>query len=45
MHWNKLRFRELVTHLVSFTQAPGIYDKLLSNAPDVLGVVFDWTQP
>lgn len=45
MRHNKLHYRELVTHLVPFTAAPSIYEKLLANAPDVLGVVFDWNTP
>lgn len=43
MRWGKLRYRELVTHLVPVKDAPAIYDRLLSNAPDMLGVVFDWS--
>lgn len=43
MRWNKLRFRELVTHLVPFTEAPTLYEQLLANSPEVLGVVFDWS--
>jgi 2-desacetyl-2-hydroxyethyl bacteriochlorophyllide A dehydrogenase len=44
MSRGKLQFRELVTHLLPITEAPGIYNKLLSNSPDVLGVVFDWSR-
>jgi 2-desacetyl-2-hydroxyethyl bacteriochlorophyllide A dehydrogenase len=44
MRSNKLRYRELVTHLLPLEEAPGIYEKLLANSPDVLGVVFDWSK-
>jgi threonine dehydrogenase-like Zn-dependent dehydrogenase len=44
MRWNKLRYRELVTHLLPFEQAPGVYEQMLANSPDVLGVVFDWSK-
>ncbi len=44
MSQGKLRFRELVTHLLPVSEAPQIYPKLAANAPDVLGVVFDWSQ-
>lgn len=44
MSQDKLRFRELVTHLLPVSQAPQIYPQLAANTPDVLGVVFDWSQ-
>jgi 2-desacetyl-2-hydroxyethyl bacteriochlorophyllide A dehydrogenase len=44
MRRNKLHYRELVTHLLPFGQAPGVYEQLLANSPDVLGVVFDWNK-
>jgi 2-desacetyl-2-hydroxyethyl bacteriochlorophyllide A dehydrogenase len=44
MRWNKLHYRELVTHLLPFEQAPGVYEQMLANSPDVLGVVFDWSK-
>jgi 2-desacetyl-2-hydroxyethyl bacteriochlorophyllide A dehydrogenase len=44
MSQNKLRFSELVTHRLPIHQAPEIYQKMVNNAPDVLGVVFDWNQ-
>ena len=44
MSKNKLRFRELVTHVVSPADAPEIYSRLSNGDPDILGVVFDWGQ-
>lgn len=44
MSQNKLRFSELVTHRLPISEAPEIYRKMTNNAPDVLGVVFDWNQ-
>jgi len=39
---NKLKLRELVSHLVPIAEAPGIYPRLANNDPSFLGVVFDW---
>jgi 2-desacetyl-2-hydroxyethyl bacteriochlorophyllide A dehydrogenase len=44
MRRHKLRYRELITHLLPFQEAPSIYEQLLANSPDVLGVVFDWSK-
>lgn len=44
MAGGKLRYRELITHQVPFTDAPDIYPKLASGDPDILGVVFDWKE-
>lgn len=44
MSQHKLNFSELVTHRLPISQAPQIYHDMTHNAPDVLGVVFDWNQ-
>ena len=43
MKYNKLRFRELVTHVVPISEAAGMYQRMKENDPEVLGVVFDWS--
>jgi bacteriochlorophyllide a dehydrogenase len=42
MKWNKLRWRELATHVVSFEEAPSLYVRMLEGDPEILGVVFQW---
>ncbi len=44
LRYNKLQYRELVTHLVPFRDAPQIYQQMVANDPSVLGVVFDWRE-
>jgi threonine dehydrogenase-like Zn-dependent dehydrogenase len=44
MQYGKLHQRELITHVVPVTEAPGMYEKMKVNDPSVLGVVFDWRQ-
>lgn len=44
MRYNKLHYRELITHLLPFTEAPKMYTRFLEQDPSILGVVFDWTQ-
>ncbi len=40
----KLKLRELVSHLLPIEEAPGIYPRLVKNDPSLMGVVFDWTK-
>lgn len=42
MRYGKLHQRELITHVVPVSEAPGMYEKMKANDPSVLGVVFDW---
>jgi 3-hydroxyethyl bacteriochlorophyllide a dehydrogenase len=42
LRYEKLKLRELVSHLVPIAEAPGIYPRLAKNDPSFLGVVFDW---
>ena len=44
LRYQKLKLRELVSHLVPIEEAPGIYPRLAKNDPSFLGVVFDWTK-
>jgi 2-desacetyl-2-hydroxyethyl bacteriochlorophyllide A dehydrogenase len=44
MKHEKLAIRELITHVVPVTQAPEIYNRLAARDPDILGVVFDWSE-
>ncbi len=43
MRFGRLHYRELVTHLLPFTDAPTAYRQLATGGGDMLGVVFDWT--
>ena len=40
----RLPVREIITHKVSFTQAPEIYDMLINNPQDSAGILFDWEE-
>jgi 2-desacetyl-2-hydroxyethyl bacteriochlorophyllide A dehydrogenase len=40
----RLRLRELITHCVPVAQAPELYPRMARRDPDVLGVVFDWSE-
>lgn len=42
MQFGKLKQRELITHVVPASRAPAMYQQMLKNDPEVLGVVFDW---
>jgi len=44
MRYNKLRYRELVTHVIPVREAPAMYQLMLANDSSVLGVVFDWRE-
>ncbi len=44
MRYNKLQYRDLVTHVVPVREAPAMYQLMLANDPSVLGVVFDWRE-
>ncbi len=39
-----LKIEPMVSHFVSIDEAPKIYDMLVNNANDLLGVIFDWTK-
>ncbi|MDQ2799290.1 MAG: zinc-binding alcohol dehydrogenase [Armatimonadota bacterium] len=39
----KLRWRDLVTHLVPVAEASALYGQMAEGDPNLLGVVFDWT--
>ena len=42
LRWGKVRFRDLVTHLVSPSEGDLLFTRMAAADPDVLGVVFDW---
>lgn len=42
LRWGKVRFRDLVTHLASPTEAAALFSRMEAADPDILGVVFDW---
>ena len=42
LHWGKVRFRDLITHLVSPSEGDLLFTRMAAADPDVLGVVFDW---
>ena len=43
LRWNKVRVRNLVTHLARPDDGPELFARMDAGDPDVLGVVFDWT--
>lgn len=43
MQRGRVRFRGLITHLSPPEQAPELFARMESADPDILGVVFDWT--
>ncbi len=42
MKANRLRWRELATHVAPIEEAPSLYARMLSGDPKILGVVFRW---
>ena len=42
LRWGKVRFRDLITHLVSPSDGDLLFTRMAEADPDVLGVVFDW---
>ncbi|MDQ2730239.1 MAG: zinc-binding dehydrogenase, partial [Armatimonadota bacterium] len=44
MAQGKLHWSELITHKQPITQAPALYRQMAASDPNVLGVVFDWTE-
>jgi threonine dehydrogenase-like Zn-dependent dehydrogenase len=44
LRWGKVGMRPLITHLVPPADGPALFAKMEAADPDILGVVFDWTQ-
>ena len=38
----RMNIERLITHLVDVAEAPGIYDKIIHDPAEMLGIVFDW---
>ena len=41
LRWGKVRFRDLITHLVAPSDGDLLFTRMAEADPDVLGVVFD----